>query len=672
MRCVCAGDLPVQQQRQRRQQHDLDSMLGMVLGSLDATEQQDTACALHRASRSSRSTAIGTIKHLSLVEYERGRAEVLALVSKTEPGAIPAAIARAAAVQMLPWRILGDVSTAGTLTSLAVTAPQVQHLLAGGRTSAAAAAADPAAALLHLAATLAGLRSLKVEQLGQEVQLRPVGHMVGSCGRLTQLVLKGYFPEEPSSRPLLDGMREAAATAAAVAAAGAESTFHGNLLRLDVDVCMPKMAAALLDGTAASSLTAVTFGATVEAGTLDQLAACSGLRALEVTAREWPPPAVPSQLQQLKGLTQLVLHDGVVWGMRPCQVPAGVWVLTQLCHLALDYSSVCVLPQEVSALKALTCLDLSNTCVQELPAELGSWLPQLEVLLLRWDHNGIIPQGLDRLTCLSVGFQRDSSFTSVQHLVQLQKLDLRGEALQGPFNMLSSMTALQELRVDMDTGAAVSGLTPLPLLRHLVIYAKHTVQVAAQLIGSAQHLTTLIMYEGQEGLQAGDLQQLGAVPKLRELVLYMKSLADLVAAGPWLQQRAHLTALCVYWDSQDEVFALGHLPPHLEQLGLRGAVVGWGGVPSCVVQLAGLRELWLDVEGVQQLPPWLASLQGLSVLAAEGSCLEGGMEVLGQLPQIRRRHHRWMGEPRELALLCAAPHLCWPENAGAGCPEWRW
>jgi Leucine-rich repeat (LRR) protein len=104
------------------------------------------------------------------------------------------------------------------------------------------------------------------------------------------------------------------------------------------------------------------------------------------------------ELTQLTALTKLVVSNCKVDG----PVPPGVWTLTQLCHLDVSSSwEQQQLPEHITCLKQLTYLGLSGTGLQELPADLGTWLPQLVECVMMWHQGDSDPAHLTRLTSLN-------------------------------------------------------------------------------------------------------------------------------------------------------------------------------------------------------------------------------------------------------------------------------
>jgi hypothetical protein len=211
------------------------------------------------------------------------------------------------------------------------------------------------------------------------------------------------------------------------------------------------------------------------------------------------------------------------------------------------------------------------------------------------------------------------------------------------------------------------GAAALPHLRHFKLYSwgrtsVPLVPLASQLIGSGCHLTHLCL-DPIAKQEVDSLEQLGVMPVLKELSLWMTFEGSLVAAEAWLLQQPQLTSLVL---TGFEVGMVEQLPPQLVRLSLRGRF-GLNS-PACaelLQPLVNLRTLCLCPESLalQQLPNWLSRLRGLEeVVFDQRIC---GCEVLQQLPFLRCYTPLIRAQA---PLVAAAPHLCWSRS----CCQWCW
>jgi hypothetical protein len=532
-----------------------------------------------------------------------------------------------------------------------------------------------------LAATLAGLRSLRITELTEKedglvrdhfgedweppkesyrpVQLQCVAHLISSCSGLTQLVLELSNPERPVEATSLHGLWAAAAeegqevleqeTGQGVGAAPTAGTGQGVLrvpplrhleIRGEISGVLPTF----LDLGGASSLTSCKMAWQEDTAEEEQLslAACSGLQELQL---EGCTMAIPEQLLHNSALTKLVLDTYGVDQPLLCSL----CVATQLRHLDLQRChadrALLVLPPDLSSLQQLTCLDVSGRRVEELPQQLGQWLPQLQVLGVENTKVAAIPTGLQRLTCLRAANSSIPSVAAVQHLVGLQQLQLHGNPLVAPYQQLSVFIALQELTLSISEGGTQVVPTPLPLLRVLRIQADDPWKAGGQLAGPGCHLTSLGLYSTWRGMgRVAAVGQLGVLPLLQQLVLVMP-LASLRAAGPWLLQQPQLTSLSTAWSfptgqsSHQSSWWPEDVPGTLQQWCLSRGVVR-DGLPEAFTQLTGLRVLRLSGPCTPQLPAWVSCLRPLTVLQLGEGCILTGNKaawaVLGHMPSLRR------------------------------------
>jgi hypothetical protein len=411
------------------------------------------------------------------------------------------------------------------------------------------------------------------------------------------------------------------------------------------------------------------------------LAACSGLRELVLN---FPPtyiemyvidgvdggaqvalPAALYDLAQLKALTKLVVSNCDVYG----PVPPGVWTLTQLRHLELSSSwEQQQLPEEISCLKQLTYLGLSSSGLRELPADLGTWLPQLEVLVVPGTQVAGVPPNLTRLTKLDVKGCCLPSIAAVEHLTALKELQV---SFNGPllaWDAISKLTGLEVLSLTIRPEAAPATPGVLPRLRNLFLCAPDAIRRAAQLVGTGQHLTRLWLQDKSQAPQAQDsseqaFAQLRVLPALQVLQLGTGNLAALALASGWLQQQPQLTSLMLRLPDPCEAPLVWHLPPGLRELQL---IVEGGmplsDMPDLSTQLSGLRvlDLWSCVG--YELPGWVSRLQRLEKVTAYAEEAEVlGCRALAPLPLLRWWATTCMSGDMADALS-AAPHLCWAQR----------
>jgi hypothetical protein len=310
------------------------------------------------------------------------------------------------------------------------------------------------------------------------------------------------------------------------------------------------------------------------------------------------------------------------------EVPLVVWQLTQLRHLSVDDMSIVKeIPDKISSLRQLTCLELGSLWGEGAPAELGECLPKtLEQLLLYNTQHTVSAEGLERLTNLTRLHGGVNSMVVTEHLAGLKELCLTGITLQPPFNGFSHLTGLEKLSLhDVKEGGVVVTSTPLPRLQWLNLTAEDPVRVAAQLIGSGRHLTHLSL--GQEmDEQVSCISQLGVLPVLQELVLRQHVCSSLVGAGGWLQQQPHLTSVSLHGLAEEDASQLSHLPPQLEGLSLhwhdsallrQPAGMDPGCLAQCLTHLTRLQRLLFETAS-SELPLWVSQLQRLESLWVRG------------------------------------------------------
>jgi hypothetical protein len=697
-----------QQQQQRQQQgrrqqqrteHDVKSMLKVALSNLSQAQQGAFASVLHLTSRTHRSLALSALPHLSLERFDDSQYCTCEAVYRDslENGCFSRAVVPDPPI---PWRTLADLAAAGgVLTSLDIRQCQAEPLLAG---------ATRAATAPVLAAILAGLRCLRVTELEQyefggmldhfgdgqpehshkSVQLQCVARLISSCSGLTKLVLEKdtFQPHIPVDVSLFEGVWTATAAeeeeeeeeqgkgeqGQVAKQQGTCGTRPGvvrlpHLQRLEVEGMIRGLVSAVVGAGVAPGLTSCKLSKEELAqDDIVSLAACSQLQELELDCDrlEWGAADGLQAFQQLmhsSALTKLEL------GLVGASLLPAVSVATQLRHLDLGGAGV---PADLSSLQQLTFLDISGTDVEELPQQLGEWMPQLQVLGVAGTEVAAIPQGLQRLTGLRAAHSSIPSVAAVEHLVGLQQLLLHGMA--PPYQQLSAFTALQELSLSISEGGAQVTPSALPLLKALRLKADDPFRAVGQLVGRGRHLTSLGLYSTWQGVErAAAVGQLGVLPVLQQLVLCMP-LSSLRAAGPWLLQQPQLTSLSLAWSHRTEQVKEEQVCdcwgryappcPTLQQLSLRRGVPQ-DGLPDALMQLKGLRVLRLSGPCSAALPAWVSGLAWLSVLQLDVGCAPKGDDaaawaVLGQMPLLRRvEAHKSDVDGCLQQLKRDAPHL---------------
>jgi Leucine-rich repeat (LRR) protein len=340
-----------------------------------------------------------------------------------------------------------------------------------------------------------------------------------------------------------------------------------------------------------------------------------------------------------------------------------VWHLTALRHLNLaDNHGFDSIPSDISHLKQLQLLDMSDPGVPELPEELGTWLPQLEVLQVDYTPITAVPKGLTRLTRLNISGTFVRYLADLPHdLGALKQLVLHQSMLRPPLEGLSRLSALETLHLgwqeepswDLSRASCLPG--PLPRLTSLNLCAVPPGLLAGLRGGMGVQGVTHLTLEALERQHMAAVAQLGVLPHLKHLVLMGSSGISWAALGAWLHQQPSLVRLRLS-SGHVEGQELQQLPEQLEEL-----VVCWCQLPDGQLpNLAHLTRLrCLHVDHVHHLPPWLTALSSLEelVLLSSGGVLSGA-EVLAQLPNLRRV----AGSGWQRGACRRAPHLCWAER----------
>jgi hypothetical protein len=401
-------------------------MLDLALSNLSRAQLGAVAFELHPTSRTHRSLALSTISHLSLGRFDKEEYPTCEVVYRGSKDG--ECFDRAVAPNPpAPWRTLAALAAAGgCLQSLDIRQCQAEPLLAG---------ASRAATAPVLAATLAGLRCLRVTELEQDengpirdhwpwqslpeplesykpVQLQCVARLISSCSGLNKLVLSTDAPNGMDASFLEDVWTadpvEAEEQRQEAELQGAHDTAQGvvrlpQLRQLEVKGQIEGFLSSFVEAGAAGSLTSCRIMSRARFDELEvvrllNLASCSKLQELHldncwVTALGAGSTVPPEHLLRSSAFTKLVLDSCYI----AQDVLPAVCVATQLRHLDLrNNADLVALPAELSSLKQLTLLDISGTGVEELPQQLGKWMPQLQVLGLENTKVATIPQGLQR------------------------------------------------------------------------------------------------------------------------------------------------------------------------------------------------------------------------------------------------------------------------------------
>jgi Leucine-rich repeat (LRR) protein len=399
------------------------------------------------------------------------------------------------------------------------------------------------------------------------------------------------------------------------------------------------------------------------------LSLASGLRELTLEQSYLGAGMVHPGIMPLPlGLTTLTRL--VVWDCYMAAVPPGVCHFTTLRHLSLgtEYGKLRGgLPSSMSSLQQLQRLDLRGRHLIELPADLGTWLPQLEELDVCGTSVSDLPRSLTRLTRLAASGTRVTQVSAVAHLVTLKELCMESSVLRPPLQPLAQLSALERLqlgwskRLPEEMAAQLHLPTPLPALCSLAVRGPLLVDQVQEVVVGAQQLTRLALTINLGPEEVAALGQLGVLPRLKRLELSrVAGATQWAAAAPWLQQQPCLTSLKLS-KGEAEGSLLPQLPAQLEELHIHPYVCVEGSVqgveqPTALTQLSRLRKLSITCHDNQVVPSWLSSLRSLEVLEVTGWKVYHGWEVLAQLPLLRQVR---VEEQSLVHALRHAPHLCW-------------
>jgi Leucine-rich repeat (LRR) protein len=571
--------------------------------------------ALHRSSKQYQASARATVRHLSLDSY----------FSHTSYGRRqPAALWEA-----LPWALLEGCTA---VTSLCL-APQQLQPLADRRD-------EPA-----IKAMLAQLKHLKVADMpgcsSMCVAPKAVGQLLWACRQLEEVNLKtGYFYKEPWLA--LDPNSTSISTAV-----GPPLPLRSLKVR---GVPQPLVAGWMEQqqrqlGRTLHRLEVHRCG---EGGALDvgQLTGLVALRDLRLSGSHI---TASTQLGAMSNLTQLVLSGN---GRTPAAVKA-VSTLPNLQHLSLNDEGLGRLPGAMCALKHLTCLNISDTRIKQLPEDLGEWCPGLVRLEASDTHLAAVPASLGSLTLLDLGDSRAPQLVLPTTLTRLKALYL-ASAKYGAISGISSLVGLEQLDAmgfqgDLLGEQGMAELRPLTRLSHLSLPGA-SVQVPSSftVIGTLQQLTSLSLSSVKQD-DNGQLTTAGwaslaraePLPALQHLDLsWCCPEHGLSVLAPWLSRLTALTQLSMAGNAGGDGGELLQLPPLLENLtlssmGLQEVPPGLQEVPPGLQHLSVLQELTLSYNpGLCQLPSWFSRLCSLEGLMLTGTGVVSEQPVLAQMPAL--------------------------------------
>jgi Leucine-rich repeat (LRR) protein len=411
-----------------------------------------------------------------------------------------------------------------------------------------------------------------------------------------------------------------------------------------------------------------------EGGAVD-LTALKGLQHLALTGSSMykPPVGLGSMGSSLTQL-QLQLGQEGVEALPP---------LTNLQHLSL-YSSLSALPNSISSLKQLRRLDIMNTSISELPADLGVWLPRLEQLGAKGCALSTVPTSLTTLKGLDLSYNRQLALVLPTTLSTLRELKVRRAKYTSVVG-LSSLVCVEDLDVveSVVLGSSLSVLQPLSCLRSLDMEEVQGLDPGSYtVIGALRQLTCLHMGGGLSGARCPTPECNAALastqppPGLLQLDIRGADLASTPALGTWLAQLTVLTQLCMEYCCVAPGDELHYLTASLQDLDistmpLQGSPEehNMEQLPLGLTRLTSLTRLavrgfddmsrgWDDLK---QLPEWLSVLQSLEVLDLRGTGVTTQQEVLGHMPNLR-----WVALDQQVSLSKvggSATHLVFGHNS---------
>jgi Leucine-rich repeat (LRR) protein len=286
--------------------------------------------------------------------------------------------------------------------------------------------------------------------------------------------------------------------------------------------------------------------------------------------------------------------------------------------------------KEYDAQGKLIVLDLSNSDLKQLPAELEQ-LSDLQELNLSYNQLIQFPSELGQLTHLQRldlrGNQLRELPAELEQLTNLQELYLNNNLLYELPAQLGQLIHLQELHVNNNQLHELpSQLGQLTNLKHLDLSSNLLRLLPAEL----GHLTNLQrLYLSNNRLREIP-SELGQLISLQEFILNNNLLGELPAS---LGQLTNLQGLYLRGNQ------LGELPASLEQLiNLQGLYLRdnqLSQLPPNVGRLTRLQRLYLDENQLQELPPELGQLTNLQELYLNKNRLRELPPKLGQLTSLQ-------------------------------------
>jgi Leucine-rich repeat (LRR) protein len=386
------------------------------------------------------------------------------------------------------------------------------------------------------------------------------------------------------------------------------------------------------------------------APTLDisPLTAIAGLRKLSLDG--YVAEECSSSLRSMTSVTKLVLG-----GWRNAEAAQAVAALTGLRGLAFS-ERIPEVPNSYSSLQQLTALRIRLAKgTDELPADLGDWLPRLEYLEVKEAEFTSVPASLSSLTALDLPRARGTSLTLPTTLTRLNKL-LVARANFMSIEGLGSLPALQALDVSGSCalGSSLSVLAPLTGLRSLNLDCTAGLDPASfTVIGALQQLTALnlactgagryITRDPSEVVEAQcrALASTPPLPALQQLDISGHGAASVAALAPWVARLNALTQLCMDGCGfHAEEQQLDFLPEQLRELDTSNSSRGFRReqLPTGLQRLTALEVLRMkNNTSLCQLPTWLSELRRLEVLNLRGTgeLMLCGQHVLTQMPALR-------------------------------------
>jgi Leucine-rich repeat (LRR) protein len=368
------------------------------------------------------------------------------------------------------------------------------------------------------------------------------------------------------------------------------------------------------------------------------LAPLTGLVALDLSKCDINAASLTA-LSHMSRLTRLGLYGGEEEAAAACGLPGLRELHFYDCswddEFAPDSSPLIELPSSLSSLKQLSFLDISGCDqIEELPDDLGVWLPRLQRLEARHCELEVIPASLTALRHLDLTESAAWDITLSPALSNLRVLDLVDTwvtRLRG----LSALTALEELDIRSSDGfkGSLDVLRPLTRLRHLAFTRDGCDPLRPSsftVLGTLQQLTHLsigpnkntagivVMTSTSAGpghpyvpterpqrpvnpsLKEPCFLALASTPPLPHLqqldISGAAGKGALAALGPWLVQLPALTQLKMasvpLWAAHRE---LQRLPVQLRELDLKNT--GLEEPPGCITRLTALEVLRIGGEG---------------------------------------------------------------------------